>query len=50
MAIVGALYLIGIPGALLLGVLAGLLEFVPYFGPIVSAVYRRSCSRSAETR
>jgi predicted PurR-regulated permease PerM len=34
----GVLYLIGIPGALLLGILAGLLEFVPYVGPIVSTV------------
>ncbi len=34
----GALYLIGIPGALLLGVLTGLLEFVPFIGPIVAAV------------
>lgn len=32
------LALIGMPLALLLGVIAGLLEFVPYFGPIVSAV------------
>ncbi len=43
MAIVGvlwtiALYIIGIPGALFLGILAGLLEFIPYFGPIVSTV------------
>lgn len=35
---VGALYLIGIPGAFFLGVFTGLLEFVPYFGPIISAV------------
>ncbi len=34
----GALYLIGIPGALFLGILAGLLEFVPYVGPVVSAI------------
>ena len=34
----GALYLIGIPGALFLGILAGLLEFVPYVGPVVSTV------------
>ncbi len=43
MALVGvlwtvALYLIGIPGALFLGVLAGLLEFVPYVGPVVSTI------------
>ncbi len=43
MAIVGvlwtsALYLIDIPGALFLGILAGLLEFVPYVGPVVSAI------------
>ncbi len=34
----GALYLIGIPGALFLGILAGLLEFVPYVGPVVSTL------------
>ncbi|MDP8973274.1 MAG: AI-2E family transporter [Actinomycetota bacterium] len=34
----GALYLIGIPGALFLGILAGLLEFVPYVGPVISTV------------
>lgn len=34
----GALYLIGVPGALFLGILAGLLEFVPLVGPIVAAV------------
>jgi predicted PurR-regulated permease PerM len=33
-----ALYLIGVPGALLLGVLSGLLEFIPYVGPVVSAI------------
>ncbi|MDP9480444.1 MAG: AI-2E family transporter [Actinomycetota bacterium] len=33
-----ALYLIGIPGALILGILSGLLEFVPYIGPILSVV------------
>lgn len=43
MAIVGvlwtvALYFIGIPGALFLGILAGLLEFVPYFGPLISTI------------
>lgn len=34
----GALYLIDIPAALFLGVLAGLLEFVPYVGPVVSTI------------
>ncbi len=34
----GALYLIDIPNALFLGILAGLLEFVPYVGPVVSAI------------
>jgi len=29
------LYLIGVPSALLWGVLAGLLRFVPYIGPII---------------
>ncbi|HEX8411451.1 MAG TPA: AI-2E family transporter [Thermoanaerobaculia bacterium] len=33
-----ALALLGIKGAAALGVLAGLLEFVPFFGPIASAV------------
>ncbi len=32
------LWLIGIPLALSLGILAGVLEFIPYAGPIVSAV------------
>jgi predicted PurR-regulated permease PerM len=32
------LWLLGIPAALALGLLAGLLEFIPYFGPILSAV------------
>ena len=32
------LYLIGIPSALTLGLLAALLEFVPFIGPIVAAV------------
>ena len=43
MAIVGvlstvALYVIGIPGALILGLFAGLVSFVPYIGPIISVV------------
>jgi len=43
MAIVGALstvalYVIGIPGALLLGLFTGLISFVPYIGPIVSVI------------
>ncbi len=43
MAIVGTvtglgLWLIGIPVAVQLGVIAGLLEFVPYLGPILSAI------------
>ena len=33
-----ALFLIGVPGALLLGIFAGLLNFVPYLGPVVAAV------------
>ena len=32
------LWLIGIPSALALGFIAGLLEFIPYLGPILSAV------------
>ncbi len=43
MAVVGALsilalYVIGVPGALSLGIFAGLVSFVPYIGPIVSVV------------
>ncbi len=43
MALVGVLwtivlYLIGIPAPLFLGVLAGLLEFVPYVGPVISTI------------
>ncbi len=43
MAIIGVLstiafFLIGLPGALFVGLLAGLLNFVPYVGPIVSFV------------
>jgi predicted PurR-regulated permease PerM len=43
MAIVGALsmsalYLIGIPGAIFLGIFSGIVEVVPYFGPIISAI------------
>lgn len=34
-----AFLLIGVPNALLLGVLAGILEAVPYIGPIVTAVF-----------
>jgi predicted PurR-regulated permease PerM len=34
----GALYLIGIPGAIFLGIFSGIVEFVPYFGPIISAI------------
>jgi predicted PurR-regulated permease PerM len=33
------LYLIGVPNALLWGVLAGLLRFVPYVGPFVAALF-----------
>ncbi|MFQ3595886.1 MAG: AI-2E family transporter, partial [Sphingomonadaceae bacterium] len=32
------LWLIGVPSALTLGLLAGLLEFVPFVGPIVAAI------------
>ncbi len=43
MAIVGALsiaalYIIGVPGALSLGILAGLVSFVPYIGPIIGVI------------
>ena len=33
-----ALYVIGVPGALVLGIFAGLVAFVPYIGPIVSVI------------
>ena len=33
-----ALYIIGVPGALVLGIFAGLVAFVPYIGPIVSVI------------
>lgn len=33
-----ALYLLGLPGAFLLGVQAGLSNFIPYLGPIVAAI------------
>jgi len=32
------LYLIGVPYALILGIFAGVLEIIPYVGPIISAV------------
>lgn len=43
MAVVGVLwtitlYFIGIPGAVFLGVFAGIMEFVPYVGPFISTV------------
>jgi predicted PurR-regulated permease PerM len=34
----GALALIGVKGAAALGVLAGIMEFVPFFGPVISAI------------
>ncbi len=33
------LWLIGVPGALLWGALAGVMRFVPYVGPMISAVF-----------
>ena len=35
---IGALYLIGLPGALFLGIFTGLVCFIPLIGPIISAV------------
>ncbi len=35
---VGALYLIGVPGALFLGLFSGLVAFVPIIGSVVGAV------------
>ncbi|HEX3032252.1 MAG TPA: AI-2E family transporter, partial [Bacillota bacterium] len=32
------LYLIGVPFALLLGIIAGILDIIPFFGPILGAV------------
>ena len=32
------LYLVGVPYALILGIFAGLLEIIPYVGPIISAI------------
>lgn len=34
----GALAALGVKAALALGVIAGLLEFVPYFGPVIAAI------------
>lgn len=34
----GAFFLIGLPGALFLGLLAGLLSFVPYLGPVIAFI------------
>jgi predicted PurR-regulated permease PerM len=36
--VTGAVWLIGLPSPLALGVIAGLAEFVPYLGPIVAAI------------
>ena len=36
--VTGGLYLLGIPSALALGILAGLLEFIPLIGPVLAAV------------
>lgn len=33
-----ALLIIGVPGALVFGLLAGVLEIIPYFGPVLAAV------------
>jgi predicted PurR-regulated permease PerM len=33
------LYLLGIPGAILWGLLSGVLRFVPYLGPVIAAVF-----------
>ncbi|SHG02205.1 Predicted PurR-regulated permease PerM [Kaistia soli DSM 19436] len=33
-----ALYALGVPGAFVLGIQAGLLNFIPYLGPIVAAI------------
>ncbi len=36
--VTGGLMLIGVKSAVALGVLAGLLEFIPFFGPIIAAI------------
>jgi predicted PurR-regulated permease PerM len=33
-----AMFVIGIPFALLLGIFAGLISFVPYIGPLISVI------------
>ena len=35
----GALWFIGVPGAILWGVVAAIMRFVPYVGPMISAVF-----------
>ncbi len=54
MAFIGAmvalgLWAIGVPYALVLGLLAGLLEFIPYLGPILSAVPAILIALAADT-
>jgi predicted PurR-regulated permease PerM len=36
--VAAALFLLGVPGALLLGLQAGLLGFIPYLGPLLAAI------------
>lgn len=38
LVVTGALTLLGVRSAVALGVLAGLLEFIPFFGPIIAAI------------
>jgi predicted PurR-regulated permease PerM len=42
------LWMIGVPYALALGTLAGLLEFIPYLGPILSAAVALSVALGAD--
>jgi len=44
-----ALYLIGLPGPFVLGLQAGLSNFIPYLGPIVAAIPAEICEKSRST-
>ena len=45
-----ALLLLGVKAAIALGILAGLLEFIPYVGPILSAVPAIAMAHGGRTR
>lgn len=48
-AVGGVLFLIGVPSALALGVIAGVLEFIPFFGPLAAFVPAALIALSAST-